>query len=208
MDDQIVQLNSRISELKEAVKSDNEKAVAQTRAVNGLEATNQALNLQIDEYKTAVAKLEKKIKDAYDGIQKQNDAIKTLTSQRDEFVQKLNDTVKDRNNIVEKYNELAARYEKLQSDGEKLEVSLRALLPLVACADSFIDWIASLSPSPQPSPRGEGEPFFSFRASPSVRDCNHGGMTILPLPKGEGRGEGEGNARLPKVQISNTSYRR
>ena len=67
-------------------------------------------------------------------------------------------------------------------------IALRALLILlhllVACAKSVIGWIASLPPSPQPSPRGEGKPFFSFRASPSTRDCNHDGMTILPLPKG------------------------
>jgi len=59
-----------------------------------------------------VDKLEARLKDAYDGIRKQNDAIKQLTTQRDEFVQKLNDSIKDRNDIVTKYNDLVKSMEK------------------------------------------------------------------------------------------------
>ena len=34
--------------------------------------------------------------EAYDGIKKQNGALKELTAQRDEFVQKFNDSIKER----------------------------------------------------------------------------------------------------------------
>lgn len=118
LDGQVLQLNARITELKENIKKDSETALQQTRAVNALEVTNRALNLEITEYKSGVEKLDQKIKEAYDGIEKQNDVIKTLTTQRDELVQKLNDNVKDRNNIVTKYNELADRYQKLQGDAK------------------------------------------------------------------------------------------
>jgi hypothetical protein len=50
--------------------------------------------------------LEAKLKDAYAGIEKQNEAITNLVTQRADFVQKLNDSVKDRNDIVAKYNDL------------------------------------------------------------------------------------------------------
>ena len=59
--------------------------------------------------------LEAKLKDAYAGIDKQNDTITNLVSQRNDLVQKYNDEVKDRNDIVTKYNDLAKQVEKLQS---------------------------------------------------------------------------------------------
>ena len=54
------------------------------------------------------------LKEAYDGIRKQNEAMKELVAQRDEFVKKLNDSVKERNDVVAKYNDLAAQAAKLQ----------------------------------------------------------------------------------------------
>jgi CII-binding regulator of phage lambda lysogenization HflD len=84
-----------------------------------LDAENTALTNDIVEYKQAVATLEGRLKEAYDGIQKQNDAIKQLAAQRDEFVKKYNDEVVDRNNVVSNYNDLVARFEKLQSGGGK-----------------------------------------------------------------------------------------
>ena len=58
---------------------------------------------------------EAKLKDAYAGIEKQNEALTNLVAQRDDLVQKYNDEVKDRNDIVAKYNDLAKQFEKLQS---------------------------------------------------------------------------------------------
>ncbi|HWF19764.1 MAG TPA: hypothetical protein VG754_10870 [Verrucomicrobiae bacterium] len=118
MDGQIAQMDARITELKGTIKTNEQVILDQKRELNGLDATNQTLTLQIGEYKDGVAKLEQKLKEAYDGIQKQNDAIKQLTAQREEFVKKLNDSVKDRNDIVSKYNELATQYEKLQGSSK------------------------------------------------------------------------------------------
>jgi hypothetical protein len=64
---------------------------------------------------------QQKLKEAADGIQKQNEALKEVAVQRDEFVAKLNESVKERNTIVEKYNQLAARLEKSQGDAKPAE---------------------------------------------------------------------------------------
>jgi peptidoglycan hydrolase CwlO-like protein len=60
--------------------------------------------------------LEARLKDAYAGINKQNESLKELVAQRDELVNKYNDSVKERNDIVGKYNQLA---EKFQPAGAK-----------------------------------------------------------------------------------------
>jgi uncharacterized coiled-coil DUF342 family protein len=82
-----------------------------------LQAATDGLTNQIAEYRSVVESLQGKLKGAYGGIQKQNEAMKELVVQRDEFVKKLNDSVKERNEIVNKYNDLAARVEKLQPKG-------------------------------------------------------------------------------------------
>ena len=46
-------------------------------------------------------------------------ASKDLAAQRDEFVQKYNDEVKDRNNVVSNYNALAAQAQKMQESVNK-----------------------------------------------------------------------------------------
>jgi len=119
MQHQISQMDGRITELKDTVKTNNETILEQKRALNKLEAEGEALTNQIAEYKKALDTVEGRLKDAYDGIKKQNDAIAELTAQRDEYVKKYNDTVTDRNEIVKKYNELAARIEKQQPGGAK-----------------------------------------------------------------------------------------
>jgi chromosome segregation ATPase len=115
---QVDQMDARLTELKDTVKTNDQTILAQKREISRLQFTSEVLTNQIADYKTAVATLEGRLKDAYDGIQKQNDAIQTLTTQRDEFIQKLNDSVKDRNDIVAKYNELAARVEKMQTNNQ------------------------------------------------------------------------------------------
>ena len=63
--------------------------------------------------------LEAKLKEAYAGIEKQNETITNLVAQRDDFVKKFNDEVKDRNDVVAKYNELAEQVKKQQGGGTK-----------------------------------------------------------------------------------------
>lgn len=115
MDAQIAQMDARISEMKSAAKTNADLVITQKREINRLQATAEGLTNQIAEYKPAVENLQTKLKEAYDGIQKQNEAIKELAAQRDEFVKKLNDSVKDRNEVVNKYNELVQQVEKSQA---------------------------------------------------------------------------------------------
>lgn len=113
---QIVQMDARITELKETAKTNDELVIVQKREINKLDFESQVLTNQITQYQQAVDTLQTKLKETYDGIKKQNDAITNLTAQRDEFVQKLNDSVKERNDVVSKYNELV---QKLQPPDSK-----------------------------------------------------------------------------------------
>ncbi len=119
MQHQIGQMDASITELKGTVATNNETILAQRRELNQLDAANTALTNDMAQYKQAVDTLETRLKDAYDGIKKQNDQLKQLAGERDDFVKKYNDIVIDRNNVVSNYNVLAARFEKLQSDGAK-----------------------------------------------------------------------------------------
>jgi chromosome segregation ATPase len=114
MDRQITLLDGRIAELKETVKTNDQIMLTQKRELNRLEFISRGLTNQIVEYKKGVETLEAKLKEAYDGVKKQNESIKELVAQRDEFVKKSNDSVKERNDIPTKYNELVQRVEKLQ----------------------------------------------------------------------------------------------
>lgn len=119
MDHQIFQMSAELTELKQAVRTNQQLIVSQKREIAHWQATGDGLTNQIAEYKKAVDTLEARLKEDYDGIKKQNDAMLQLATQRDEFVKKYNDSVKDRNDIVGKYNELAAQIEKLQAGGTK-----------------------------------------------------------------------------------------
>jgi chromosome segregation ATPase len=116
---EIEQMDGHITELKNTVKTNDDTILQQKRDLNQSEAQNDELTNEIVQYKQSVDTLEAKLKDAYDGLQKQNDAIKELAAQRDEFVKKYNDLVIDRNNVVSNYNALAAQFAKLQSSGGK-----------------------------------------------------------------------------------------
>jgi TolA-binding protein len=121
MEHQISQMDGQITELKVTVKTDEQTILDQKRELNKLEAQSEALTNEISQYKEATAGLEAKLKDAYDGVKKQNEAIKQLVVERDDFVKKYNDSVNERNTIVGKYNELVGQMEKLQGAkaGEK-----------------------------------------------------------------------------------------
>jgi chromosome segregation ATPase len=119
MDRQLEQLDGRVAELRETVKTNEQWNIAQKLAIHKLEVSGEGLTNQIAEYRRAVEDLEGKLKAAYEGVKKQNEAIKELVVQRDDFLQKLNDSLKERNEIVAKYNDLVARVEKLQAGGGK-----------------------------------------------------------------------------------------
>jgi len=112
---QVSQMDARITELKATMKTNEALVVLQARDNDQLKAAGQALTNEVVEYRKAVGSLETKLKEAYDGIAKQNQSLKELVAQRDEFVQKLNDSMKERNDVVEKYNSLADQVKKIQS---------------------------------------------------------------------------------------------
>jgi len=59
------------------------------------------------------------LKEAYTGIEQQNETITNLVSQRDDVVKKFNDEVKDRNDVVAKYNDLVKQVQTQQSGNTK-----------------------------------------------------------------------------------------
>jgi chromosome segregation ATPase len=112
---QVEQMDARITEIK-AVAATNEQLVAvQKVEIARLEFNNLNLTNQIAQYKQAVDTLGSKLKEAYAGIEKQNETITNLVTQRDDFVRKFNDSVKDRNDVVAKYNDLVSQVQKQQS---------------------------------------------------------------------------------------------
>jgi uncharacterized coiled-coil DUF342 family protein len=114
MDGQITQMDARITQLKLEARTNADLVITEKREISRLQAVADGLTNQVAEYKSAVESLQGKLKEAYDGIRKQNEAMKELVAQRDEFVKKLNDSVKERNDVVAKYNDLAAQAAKLQ----------------------------------------------------------------------------------------------
>jgi uncharacterized coiled-coil DUF342 family protein len=114
MDGQITQMDARITQLKLEARTNADLVITEKREISRLQAVADGLTNQVAEYKSAVENLQGKLKEAYDGIRKQNEAMKELVAQRDEFVKKLNDSVKERNDVVAKYNDLAAQAAKLQ----------------------------------------------------------------------------------------------
>src|SRR6266404_1907592 len=119
MDRQIADMDARITQLKAEAKTNTDLVIAQKRDINQLQINSEGLTNEIAEYKGAVTNLQTKLKEAYDGIQKQNEAMKELVAQRDEFVKKFNDEVKARNAVVNKYNELVRQVEKNQAANTK-----------------------------------------------------------------------------------------
>jgi len=108
MDGQIGQLDVRISELRDTIKSNNV-------VIFGLREENGRLNLQTDQYSNALVTLHVQIQQANESIVRQNEALKSLVAERDEFVNRLNETIKERNEIVGKFNDLVKRVEEMQA---------------------------------------------------------------------------------------------
>jgi chromosome segregation ATPase len=115
---QIEQMDARITEIKAAAATNDALVVTQRVELAQLQFNNANLTNELVQYKTAVATLSAKLKDAYAGIAQQNEAITNRVAQRDDFVKKFNDEVKDRNDVVSKYNDLVKQVQQQQS-GQK-----------------------------------------------------------------------------------------
>ena len=116
---QVNQMDARLTEIKAVAATNEQLVISQKADIAQLQFANLNLTNTITQYKTAVDTLEAKLKDAYAGIDKQNETITNLITKRNELVQKYNDEVKDRNDVVAKYNDLAKQVEKRQSNGKQ-----------------------------------------------------------------------------------------
>jgi chromosome segregation ATPase len=116
---QVNQMDARLTEIKAVVATNEQLVISQKADIAQLQFANLNLTNEITQYKSAVDTLEAKLKDAYAGIDKQNETITNLIAQRNDLVQKYNGEVKDRNDVVAKYNELAEQVKKLQGVGKQ-----------------------------------------------------------------------------------------
>jgi chromosome segregation ATPase len=112
MDHQIAQMDARISDLRDTLNSN-------TVTIVGLQQDNSRLTIVVDQYSNAVVVLQGQMKQANESIRRQNDAMKDLVTQRDDFVTRLNESIKERNDIVTKYNALTKQLEQIQSKKQK-----------------------------------------------------------------------------------------
>jgi chromosome segregation ATPase len=117
MDAEIAGLSTRINELKHDAMTNQEAALQQKREIFRLQSYGEMVSNEIVQYKDIVDKQEAKLKEASAGIEKQNDAIKLLVTERDEAIKKYNDSIKEHNVLAEKYNNLVERFNKLQAAG-------------------------------------------------------------------------------------------
>ena len=116
---QVNQMDAHLTEIKAAAATNEQLVISQKAEIVQLQFANDNLTNEIVQYKQAVDALEAKLKEIYAGIDKQNEAISNLVTQRNDLVQKYNDEVKDRNAIVEKYNELANQIQKQQDNSKQ-----------------------------------------------------------------------------------------
>jgi chromosome segregation ATPase len=117
LNQQVARMDARLTELKTEGESNATLVVQQKADLAQLRFANAGLTNDVAQYKAGVDALEARLKDAYAGLEKQNEALTNLVAQRDDLVKKLNDEIKDRNDVVSKYNELAQQAEKLQGRG-------------------------------------------------------------------------------------------
>ncbi|HWD21404.1 MAG TPA: hypothetical protein VHB20_19210 [Verrucomicrobiae bacterium] len=115
-DRQISDLQQSLASLKTDAASNANVVLDQKHEISRLRATENILTNDVAQFQNAVSNLEKKLDEAYAGIQKQNGAMKELVAQRDEFIQKYTNSINARNEVVAKYNELVDRLNKMQTN--------------------------------------------------------------------------------------------
>jgi len=113
------EMDARITELKTAATAQDQTNLAQKREIARLKLTTEILTNQLTQYTNAVTSLEGRLQIYADGVKRQNEAIAKLTTQRDDFIKKLNDSINDRNVIVGKYNDLVKQIDKSTETGNK-----------------------------------------------------------------------------------------
>jgi chromosome segregation ATPase len=116
---QVGQMDSRLNEIKATAATNEQMIVYQSTEIFRLQFAGAHLTNEITQYKAVVDTLQVKLKEAYAGINQQNETITNLIGQRDELVKKFNDSVKDRNDTVAKYNDLVNQVRKSQGGEAK-----------------------------------------------------------------------------------------
>jgi chromosome segregation ATPase len=109
---QIAQMDARLTEIKAVAATNEQLAVSQKAEIAQLQFVGANLTNEIAQYNAAVDSLKSRLKEAYAGINQQNETITNLVVQRDDFVKKFNDEVTDRNEVVAKYNDLVNQVQK------------------------------------------------------------------------------------------------
>ena len=113
---EVNQMDARISEIKTDAATNEQRLVTQKAQIAELQFQNATFTNEIAQYKSAVDTLAAKLKDAYAGIEQQNETITNLVAQRDDLVQKYNDAVSNRNDVVTKYHDLVKQIEKSRTN--------------------------------------------------------------------------------------------
>jgi uncharacterized coiled-coil DUF342 family protein len=108
-DDDISQLQDRVTQLKQTMVSNDSWALDEKRLVVRLKSDGDILSNAIVQYRGVVDDLTNKLDKAYTGE-------KELAAQRDEFVKKLNDSITAQNALTTKYNQLVDRFNQLQTN--------------------------------------------------------------------------------------------
>ena len=108
MDHEIAQLDAHLTELRDGMNSN-------TAVIFRLRKDNNRLTSLTDQYSNAVAVLEGRVKQADDIIRRQNESVKNIVQERDEYVNRLNQSIKDRNAIVTQYNAAVRQIEAMQT---------------------------------------------------------------------------------------------
>jgi chromosome segregation ATPase len=118
----IATLNAKVSDmdvhmtaLKATVVSNEEVMVSQKAQITQLQFEHDNDTNEIAQYKAAVDTLDSRLKDAYGDLEKQNETITNLVSERDGLVEKYDSLATNRNDIVEKYNALVKQVESGQN---------------------------------------------------------------------------------------------
>jgi chromosome segregation ATPase len=114
----IATLNAKVSEMDvhmtalAATLATNEQMMAsQEVQIAQLQFQHDNDTNEIAQYKTAVDTLNSRLKDAYADLEKQNETITNLVSEREDLVQKYDSLATNRNDIVLKYNALVKQVE-------------------------------------------------------------------------------------------------
>ena len=120
-DHQIARMDEEIAGLKSTVASNEQFIVARDRELRRLQGVEKEFTDRLDRYRQAVETLEARLREAYDGIKKQNATLLQVVAQRDEVVSKLNASTEDRNAVAAKYNDLVKDIEQQRRPGGKSE---------------------------------------------------------------------------------------